>query len=118
MSPRPHCPPRGAAHQPRIAGGSSLAERTRTCCPRAGEEGDFCLRSSDCAAGLCCARHFWSKICKPVLREGQVCTRHRRKGTHGLEIFQRCQCAEGLACRLQREHGPADASRLHTCQRH
>ncbi|NWZ75504.1 DKK1 protein, partial [Poecile atricapillus] len=83
-----------------------------------GEEGDFCLRSSDCAAGLCCARHFWSKICKPVLREGQVCTRHRRKGTHGLEIFQRCPCAEGLACRLQREHGPADASRLHTCQRH
>ncbi|NWT35824.1 DKK1 protein, partial [Chroicocephalus maculipennis] len=83
-----------------------------------GEEGDFCLRSSDCSAGLCCARHFWSKICKPVLREGQVCTRHRRKGTHGLEIFQRCQCAEGLACRLQREHGPADASRLHTCQRH
>ncbi|XP_009866279.1 PREDICTED: dickkopf-related protein 1-like, partial [Apaloderma vittatum] len=67
------------------------------------EEGDFCLRSSDCAAGLCCARHFWSKICKPVLREGQGCTRHRRKGTHG---------------RLQREHGPADASRLHTCQQH
>ncbi|XP_009074393.1 PREDICTED: LOW QUALITY PROTEIN: dickkopf-related protein 1-like, partial [Acanthisitta chloris] len=88
-----------------------------------GEEGDFCLRSSDCAVGLCCARHFWSKICKPVLREGQVCTRHRRtrhrrKGPHGLEIFQRCQCAEGLACRLQREHGPADTSRLHTCQRH
>uniref|UniRef100_A0A8B9FZA0 Dickkopf WNT signaling pathway inhibitor 1 n=1 Tax=Amazona collaria TaxID=241587 RepID=A0A8B9FZA0_9PSIT len=88
------------------------------CCPHTGEEGDFCLRSSDCAAGLCCARHFWSKICKPVLREGQVCTRHRRKGTHGLEIFQRCQCAEGLVCRLQREHGPADASRLHTCQQH
>lgn len=86
-------------------------------CPHTGEEGDFCLRSSDCAAGLCCARHFWSKICKPVLREGQVCTRHRRKGTHGLEIFQRCQCAEGLACRLQREQGPADTSRLHTCQR-
>uniref|UniRef100_U3KFG5 Dickkopf WNT signaling pathway inhibitor 1 n=1 Tax=Ficedula albicollis TaxID=59894 RepID=U3KFG5_FICAL len=83
-----------------------------------GQEGDICLRSSDCAAGLCCARHFWSKICKPVLREGQVCTRHRRKGAHGLEIFQRCPCAEGLACRLQREHGPADASRLHTCQRH
>ncbi|NXB70048.1 DKK1 protein, partial [Donacobius atricapilla] len=95
--------------------------RDAMCCPGMacsnGEEGDFCLRSSDCAAGLCCARHFWSKICKPVLREGQVCTRHRRKGSHGLEIFQRCQCAEGLACRLQREHGPADASRLHTCQR-
>uniref|UniRef100_A0A663DWY1 Dickkopf WNT signaling pathway inhibitor 1 n=1 Tax=Aquila chrysaetos chrysaetos TaxID=223781 RepID=A0A663DWY1_AQUCH len=97
--------------------GASQPEHTPRC-PHAGEEGDFCLRSSDCAAGLCCARHFWSKICKPVLREGQVCTRHRRKGTHGLEIFQRCQCAEGLACRLQREHGPADASRLHTCQWH
>uniref|UniRef100_A0A8B9MQM4 Dickkopf WNT signaling pathway inhibitor 1 n=1 Tax=Accipiter nisus TaxID=211598 RepID=A0A8B9MQM4_9AVES len=101
---------------PSPVGASRLEPTPR--CPHAGEEGDFCLRSSDCAAGLCCARHFWSKICKPVLREGQVCTRHRRKGTHGLEIFQRCQCAEGLACRLQREHGPADASRLHTCQRH
>ncbi|NWV07195.1 DKK1 protein, partial [Ptilonorhynchus violaceus] len=54
----------------------------------------------------------------PVLREGQVCTRHRRKGAHGLELFQRCPCAEALLCRPQREPGPADASRLHTCQRH
>ncbi|KYO42381.1 dickkopf-related protein 1 [Alligator mississippiensis] len=36
-----------------------------------GQESSICLRSSDCAAGLCCARHFWSKICKPVLKEGQ-----------------------------------------------
>ncbi|KAM6092647.1 LOW QUALITY PROTEIN: dickkopf-related protein 1 [Theristicus caerulescens] len=113
-------PPHGAAELDEI-GTEVLPRRTPAPAwlPTAkGEEGDFCLRSSDCAAGLCCARHFWSKICKPVLREGQVCTRHRRKGTHGLEIFQRCQCAEGLACRLQREHGPADTSRLHTCQRH
>uniref|UniRef100_A0A8B9PDH0 Dickkopf WNT signaling pathway inhibitor 1 n=1 Tax=Apteryx owenii TaxID=8824 RepID=A0A8B9PDH0_APTOW len=86
--------------------------------PQLPAEGDFCLRSSDCAAGLCCARHFWSKICKPVLQEGQVCTKHRRKGSHGLEIFQRCHCAEGLACRLQRDHGASNSSRLHTCQRH
>ncbi|KAM6415548.1 dickkopf-related protein 1 [Rhynochetos jubatus] len=113
-------PPHGATELDEI-GTEMLPRRTPAPAwlPTAkGEEGDFCLRSSDCAAGLCCARHFWSKICKPVLREGQVCTRHRRKGTHGLEIFQRCQCAEGLACRLQREQGPADASRLHTCQRH
>ncbi|XP_015487934.1 dickkopf-related protein 1 [Parus major] len=113
-------PPHGAAELEET-GTEALPRRTPAPAwlPTAkGEEGDFCLRSSDCAAGLCCARHFWSKICKPVLREGQVCTRHRRKGTHGLEIFQRCPCAEGLACRLQREHGPADASRLHTCQRH
>ncbi|XP_053160295.1 dickkopf-related protein 1 [Hemicordylus capensis] len=86
-----------------------------------GQEGAICLRSSDCATGLCCARHFWSKICKPVLKEGQVCTKHRKKGSHGLEIFQRCYCGDGLACRLQRDHtlsNSANSSRLHTCQRH
>ncbi|XP_062382247.1 dickkopf-related protein 1b [Sardina pilchardus] len=87
-----------------------------------GQEGDTCLRSSDCAEGFCCARHFWSRICKPVLREGQVCTKHKRKGSHGLEIFQRCDCAEGLACRTQRgeqqQHNSKAARSLHTCQRH
>lgn len=85
-----------------------------------GQDGDTCLRSSDCAEGFCCARHFWSRICKPVLREGQVCTKHKRKGSHGLEIFQRCDCAEGLACRTQRgeSHNSKAARSLHTCQRH
>ncbi|XP_006007709.1 dickkopf-related protein 1b isoform X1 [Latimeria chalumnae] len=84
-----------------------------------GEEGDVCLRSSDCAAGLCCARHFWSKICKPVLKEGQVCTKHKKKGSHGLEIFQRCDCGDGLLCRIQKgDHSGNKSSRLHTCQRH
>ncbi|XP_076854725.1 dickkopf-related protein 1b [Brachyhypopomus gauderio] len=83
-----------------------------------GLEGENCLRSSDCADGLCCARHFWSKICKPVLKEGQVCTKHKRKGTHALEIFQRCDCGEGLSCKMQRgEHSKSSRS-LHTCQRH
>ncbi|XP_011482709.1 dickkopf-related protein 1 isoform X2 [Oryzias latipes] len=86
-----------------------------------GQEGDTCLRSADCSEGLCCARHFWSRICKPVLTEGQVCTRHRRKGTHGLELFQRCDCGEGLACRpekAERDHGVSRtaARNLHTCQ--
>ncbi|XP_033883193.2 dickkopf-related protein 1 [Acipenser ruthenus] len=81
-----------------------------------GQEGDVCLRSSDCSEGLCCARHFWSKICKPVLKEGQVCTKHKRKGTHGLEIFQRCDCGDGLACRTQKGEHLSKSSRLHTCQ--
>nr|XP_057914795.1 dickkopf-related protein 1-like [Doryrhamphus excisus] len=90
--------------------------------PVKGQEGDTCLRSADCAEGLCCARHFWSRICKPVLTEGQVCTRHRRKGTHGLELFQRCDCGDGLACRPERgerDHGVGRTSsrNLHTCQR-
>ncbi|XP_028825557.1 dickkopf-related protein 1b [Denticeps clupeoides] len=84
-----------------------------------GLEGENCLRSSDCAEGLCCARHFWSKICKPVLKEGQVCTKHKRKGTHGLEIFQRCDCGAGLSCRTQSgEHSGKSSRSLHTCQRH
>ncbi|XP_073331605.1 dickkopf-related protein 2-like [Pagrus major] len=70
-----------------------------------GQVGDPCLRSSDCSDTLCCARHFWTRICKPVLREGQVCTRHRRKGNHGLELFQRCPCGDGLSCRTLREPG-------------
>ncbi|XP_034281849.1 dickkopf-related protein 1 [Pantherophis guttatus] len=83
-----------------------------------GQEGAVCLRSSDCAEGLCCARHFWSKICKPVLKEGQVCTKHHKKGSHGLELFQRCYCGDGLTCRLQKDHTISNSSRLHTCQRH
>ncbi|TRY57831.1 hypothetical protein DNTS_022743 [Danionella cerebrum] len=81
-----------------------------------GAEGEMCLRSSDCQEGLCCARHFWSRICKPVLSEGQVCTRHRRKATNGLEIFQRCDCRPGLSCRGQRDRVPEESRNLHTCQ--
>ncbi|KPP62390.1 dickkopf-related protein 1-like, partial [Scleropages formosus] len=81
-------------------------------------EGETCLRSTDCSKGLCCARHFWSRICKPVLTEGQVCTKHKKKGTHGLEIFQRCNCGDGLACRVQKGDVVRQSSRtLHTCQR-
>nr|XP_015800394.2 dickkopf-related protein 1 [Nothobranchius furzeri] len=87
-----------------------------------GQEGDTCLRSTDCSEGLCCARHFWSRICKPVLTEGQVCTRHRRKGNHGLELFQRCDCGEALVCRPEKGERDPSVSRtagrnLHTCQR-
>ncbi|TNM99299.1 hypothetical protein fugu_012332 [Takifugu bimaculatus] len=81
-----------------------------------GMEGDTCLRSADCSEGLCCARHFWSRICKPVLTEGQVCTRHRRKGTHGLELFQRCDCGEGMTCRPERgerDHSMRQSEQIH-----
>lgn len=76
-----------------------------------GQVGDPCLRSSDCSEGLCCARHFWTRICKPVLREGQVCTQHRRKGNHGLELFQRCPCDDGLSCRTLRDPGSRTSSK-------
>ncbi|KAG7280070.1 hypothetical protein CRUP_018026 [Coryphaenoides rupestris] len=59
----------------------------------------------------------------PVLRSTLlVCTKHRKKGALGLEIFQRCDCGVGLACRTQRgaeEHRMHKAARtLHTCQQH
>ncbi|KAL4641000.1 dickkopf-related protein 1-like [Arapaima gigas] len=82
-----------------------------------GLEGEACLRSTDCSEELCCARHFWSRICKPVLTEGQVCTKHKKKGTHGLEIFQRCDCGNGLACRVQKGDVRRSSRTLHTCQK-
>ncbi|XP_007960523.3 dickkopf-related protein 4 [Chlorocebus sabaeus] len=84
---------------------------------RKGQEGESCLRTFDCGPGLCCARHFWTKICKPVLLEGQVCSRRGHKDTaQAPEIFQRCDCGPGLLCRSQltsnRQH-----ARLRVCQK-
>nr|XP_004669078.2 dickkopf-related protein 4 [Jaculus jaculus] len=82
-----------------------------------GQEGESCLRTLDCGPGLCCARHFWTKICKPVLLEGQVCSRKGHKEiAQAPEIFQRCDCGPGLSCRSEltgnRQHG-----RLRVCQK-
>uniref|UniRef100_A0A3Q3KPB1 Uncharacterized protein n=1 Tax=Monopterus albus TaxID=43700 RepID=A0A3Q3KPB1_MONAL len=82
-----------------------------------GHEGDPCLRSSDCSEGYCCARHFWTKICKPVLRQGEVCTKQRKKGSHNLELFQRCDCAKGLSCKVWKDATSSSKSRLHMCQK-
>lgn len=82
-----------------------------------GHEGDPCLRSSDCIDGFCCARHFWTKICKPVLHQGEVCTKQRKKGSHGLEIFQRCDCAKGLSCKVWKDATYSSKARLHVCQK-
>ncbi|KAB0368390.1 hypothetical protein FD755_020156 [Muntiacus reevesi] len=82
-----------------------------------GHEGDPCLRSLDCIEGFCCARHFWTKICKPVLHQGEVCTKQRKKGSHGLEIFQRCDCAKGLSCKVWKDATYSSKARLHVCQK-
>lgn len=86
-------------------------------CFRSGHEGDPCLRTSDCSEGYCCARHFWTKICKPVLRLGEVCSKQRKKGSHSLEIFQRCDCAKGLSCKVWKDATSSSKSRLHMCQK-
>ncbi|XP_003801136.1 dickkopf-related protein 4 [Otolemur garnettii] len=82
-----------------------------------GEEGESCLRTFDCGPGLCCARHFWTKICKPVLLEGQVCSRRGHKdNTQAPEIFQRCDCGPGLLCRSQ-VPGNRQRAQLRVCQK-
>lgn len=82
-----------------------------------GQEGESCLRTFDCGPGLCCARHFWTKICKPVLLEGQVCSRRGHKDTaQAPEIFQRCDCGPGLVCRSQ-VTGNRQHARLRVCQK-
>ncbi|XP_004633170.1 dickkopf-related protein 4 [Octodon degus] len=80
-----------------------------------GQEGESCLRTSDCGPGLCCARHFWTKICKPVLLEGQLCSKRGHKdAVQAPEIFQRCDCGPGLACQSQ---GSWQHGRLRICQK-
>ncbi|XP_060643741.2 dickkopf-related protein 4 [Anolis sagrei] len=97
--------------------GPALKEGDTQSPPGEAPEGKSCLRSSDCARGQCCARHFWTKVCKPVLSEGQVCSkRGQKEGTQGPEIFQRCSCGPGLSCQLLLGGAPKP-SRLRVCQR-
>ncbi|XP_013931356.1 PREDICTED: dickkopf-related protein 4 [Thamnophis sirtalis] len=79
--------------------------------------GERCLRTSDCSQGHCCARHFWAKICKPVLPEGAVCSGRGQKdgGVPSPEIFQRCGCAPGLVCQRPIWGAPQRA-RLRVCR--
>ncbi|XP_003228286.2 dickkopf-related protein 4 [Anolis carolinensis] len=102
---------------PLSTAGPALKEGDTQSPPGEAPEGKSCLRSSDCAGGQCCARHFWTKVCKPVLSEGQVCSkRGQKEGAQGPEIFQRCNCGPGLSCRLLLGAAPKP-SRLRVCQR-
>ncbi|XP_068166583.1 dickkopf-related protein 4 [Antennarius striatus] len=55
-----------------------------------------CVRSGDCADGLCCVRYLTGKRCQRIPVEGEACllrgsTKMRRK-------LGRCDCAVGLSC--------------------
>jgi hypothetical protein len=52
-----------------------------------------------------------------VLHQGEVCTKQRKKGSHGLEIFQRCDCAKGLSCKVWKDATYSSKARLHVCQK-
>lgn len=55
-----------------------------------------CVRSGDCAAGLCCVRYLTGKRCQRIPVEGEACllrgfNKQRRK-------LGRCDCDAGLSC--------------------
>ncbi|XP_077444355.1 dickkopf-related protein 2-like [Stigmatopora argus] len=91
---------RGAVASPK----AGWRKRAKTASGK-GQVGDPCESAVDCSDGLCCARHFWTRICKPLLLEGEICSRRRRR--RDLELFQRCPCGRGLACRRTRAAPPS-----------
>ncbi|XP_029019665.1 dickkopf-related protein 4-like [Betta splendens] len=55
-----------------------------------------CVRSRDCASGLCCARYLSRKVCLRVPSEGEAC--QLRGANKGDRKLGRCPCREGLSC--------------------
>ncbi|XP_033644168.1 uncharacterized protein LOC117303875 [Asterias rubens] len=72
-------------------------------------EDEVCDSADQCGDGLCCAQHFWTRICKPILVEGDVCTKRRDRYS---DVFQRCHCGGSLSCKRH----PVPDERYHTCQ--
>ncbi|XP_022079556.1 dickkopf-related protein 2-like [Acanthaster planci] len=86
----------------------SISQHTRENMRKLRED-EVCEATDQCAQGLCCAQHFWTRICKPILVEGDVCTKKRDRLT---AVFQRCHCGDSLSCKRH----PSPDFRYHTCQ--
>ncbi|XP_052517226.1 dickkopf-related protein 4-like [Budorcas taxicolor] len=83
--------------------------------PEKARKGQKCLTSLDCRPGLCCAHHFWNKVCKPQRQEGKVCSGRDYNFGPVLAQFQRCKCKAGLVCRSQVAH--RHCGQLQVCQK-
>ncbi|XP_029365553.1 uncharacterized protein LOC115048317 [Echeneis naucrates] len=55
-----------------------------------------CVRSGDCAAGLCCVRYLTGKRCQRIPVEGEACL--LRGSTKLRRNLGRCDCDVGLSC--------------------
>ncbi|MFT7808343.1 dickkopf-related protein 4-like [Arapaima gigas] len=63
------------------------------------QEMENCVRSKDCAEGLCCGRYLTSKKCLRIPTEGEACSLSGlSKGRRAVEY---CSCAQGLSCHAQ-----------------
>lgn len=72
------------------------------------QRGEDCTSANDCQEGLCCARHLFSRVCMPMLDEGDLCTKKKDRIS---ELYQRCECKSGLSCKRI----PNINTRLHAC---
>lgn len=55
-----------------------------------------CVRSGDCAAGLCCVRYLTGRRCQRIPGEGEACL---LRGSNKLRRkLGRCDCEAGLTC--------------------
>ncbi|MEQ2213729.1 hypothetical protein XENOCAPTIV_019895 [Xenoophorus captivus] len=61
-----------------------------------GPEMSSCVRSGDCAAGLCCVRYLTGKRCQRIPLEGEACL--LRGATKLRRNLGRCDCSSELTC--------------------
>jgi hypothetical protein len=69
-------------------------------CRRIVKKGNFlsrCRKDRDCKKGLCCAKSHGEFVCKPMLRENQLCS--VLEGGVAYTVNHGCPCDEGLVCR-------------------
>ncbi|XP_017281255.1 dickkopf-related protein 4 [Kryptolebias marmoratus] len=72
-----------------------------------------CVRSGDCAAGLCCARYLTGKRCQRIPVEGEACL--LRGPTKLRRNLGRCDCAAGLTCAAAGRAEPGRSKRQGVC---
>ncbi|XP_028401210.1 dickkopf-related protein 4-like [Dendronephthya gigantea] len=59
-----------------------------------------CRKDKDCKQGLCCAKSHGEFVCKPMLRENQICS--VLEGGVAYTVNHGCPCDDGLVCTTQK----------------
>ncbi|KAM7415474.1 hypothetical protein PAMA_017806 [Pampus argenteus] len=71
-----------------------------------------CVRSGDCAAGLCCVRYLTGKRCQRIPAEGEACL---LRGSKMRRNLGRCDCGAGLSCTAASQAGLSKAKGQGVC---
>ncbi|CAK6980386.1 uncharacterized protein LOC121904710 [Scomber scombrus] len=77
-----------------------------------GPEMSSCVRSGDCAAGLCCVRYLTGKRCQRIPEEGEACL---LRGSKIRRNLGRCECGKGLGCTADSQGGLSKAKGQGVC---